>query len=58
METALFALASESRTPSFAEMMRQLFYLFTHDPDSIPIYSQEQLKETCAPLKFTIKPTR
>jgi len=48
METAIFAHASEARTPSFAEMMRQLSFYFTQAPDSIPIFSQEQLSGTCA----------
>ena len=54
METAIFALASEGRAPSFAEMMRQLSYYFIQSPDSIPIFSQESLIGTCAdklPLK-------
>jgi hypothetical protein len=54
METAIFAHAYEGRTPSFAEMMRQLSFYFTQESDSIPLYSQERLKGTCAdklPLK-------
>lgn len=53
-ETALFAHASEARAPSFVEMMRQLSFLYLRRPDSIPIYSQEIIKGTCAdklPLK-------
>lgn len=54
MEAALFALASEARAPSFAEMMRQLSHYFTDRPREMPIFSQETLKGTCAdklPLK-------
>lgn len=48
METAIFAHASEARAPSFPEMMRQLSYYFNHAPDSIPLYSQDNLKGSCA----------
>lgn len=49
-ETAMLALASQCRTISFAEMMRQLSYFFLQEPDSLPIYTSEQLINTCADL--------
>lgn len=50
METAIFAHASQARTPSFAEMMRQLSFYNLKSPDSIPLYSQKTLSGTCADL--------
>jgi hypothetical protein len=47
-EAALHFHASEFRAPSFAELMRQLSYLETNDPNVVPPYAQAALKNTCA----------
>ncbi|WP_146145588.1 hypothetical protein [Photobacterium jeanii] len=53
VEVAILSHAYEYRTPSFAEMMRQLSMLFLSDPELLPPYSQQVLKGTCADI---IKP--
>ncbi len=52
MEASILSYASEFRTPSFAEMMRQISLLDTED--LLPPYPQEKINLTCArflPLK-------
>lgn len=49
METWLFGIYV-ARTVSFAEAMRQLSYLETQDPSSEPLYSQDELRGSCADL--------
>lgn len=48
MEAALGLHAGQFRTPSFAELMRQLSYLELAEDESMPPYSQKQLLGTCA----------
>ena len=47
-EAALHFHASEFRAPSFAELMRQLSYLETYEPNVVPPYAQATLRNTCA----------
>lgn len=49
METWLFGVYV-ARTVSFAEAMRQLSYLDTQAPSSEPLYSQDELRGSCADL--------
>lgn len=54
MEASMGFHASEFRAPSFAELMRQLSYMETHDIVNVPPYAQLKLENTCAdklPLK-------
>ncbi|MBF7073954.1 hypothetical protein ISG33_11140 [Glaciecola sp. MH2013] len=48
METAIFGLASDARTPSFVEMMKQLAVFFLSAPDSMPLYPQPTVAKSCA----------
>lgn len=47
-EVALLWHAGEFRTPSFAEGMRQLYFMDTQNPDSVAPYAQTRLHGTCA----------
>ena len=47
-EVALIWHAGEFRAPSFAEVMRQLYFMDTQNPDSVAPYAQTRLRGTCA----------
>lgn len=48
MEIAILSHAYEFRTPSFAEMMRQVGVLNIENRESMPPYMQEEINESCA----------
>ena len=50
MEFAILSHAYEFRAPSFAEMMKQISFLYTKDKDTMPPYAQSELKGSCADL--------
>lgn len=50
MEAEAFFQAGSVRTPSFAEMMRQLYLSHVRPPSGSPAISQEMLRGTCADL--------
>jgi len=47
-EVALIWHAGEFRAPSFAEAMRQLYFMGTQNPDGVAPYAQTRLRSTCA----------
>ncbi len=47
-EAAIIEHAGEFRASSFAELMRQLSFFDINSPDTMPPYSQESLRGTCA----------
>lgn len=47
-EVALLWHAGEFRAPSFAEAMRQLYFMDTQNPDRVAPYAQSRLRGSCA----------
>lgn len=49
-EASILSDSYEFRAPSFAELLRQLTYLFEHRPELMPPYAQKNLKSGCSSL--------
>lgn len=49
-EASILSHSYEFRAPSFAEMLRQLTYMFEHRPELMPPYAQKNLKSGCSSL--------
>lgn len=49
-EASILSHSYEFRAPSFAEMLRQLTYMFEHRPELMPPYAQKSLENGCSKM--------
>lgn len=49
-EASILSHSYEFRAPSFAEMLRQLTYMFEHRPELMPPYAQKSLESGCSKM--------
>lgn len=49
-EASILSHSYEFRAPSFAELLRQLTYLFEHRPELMPPYAQKNIENGCSSL--------